>query len=158
MNTQIKNLLGLASILVLFLFVFAAFWYVAAYSRSILPERTFAVTGEGEVVVVPDVAEFTYTTVTEGELDLDVLQEANAEKINKANSFVKESGVDEKDIKTTNKPKLPRTIPAPQRAATTTPRCFSTNSVDDPGPINPRRISKTNSVKPNRNHTCQNSM
>lgn len=102
MNTQIKNYLGLAVILVLFLLAFAVFWYVAAYSRSILPERSFAVTGEGEVVVVPDVANFTYTTVTEGELDLDVLQEANAEKINKANSFVKESGVDEKDIKTTS--------------------------------------------------------
>lgn len=108
MNTQIKNLLGLAVILALFLLVFAVFWYVAVYSRSILPERTFAVTGEGEVVVVPDVAEFTYTTVTEGELDLDILQEVNAEKINKANSFVKESGVDEKDIKTTSYSITPR--------------------------------------------------
>lgn len=108
MDKLVKNLLGLAVILALFLLVFAAFWYVAVYSRSILPERTFAVTGEGEVVTVPDVAEFTYITVTEGELDLDVLQEANAGKINKANSFVKESGVDEKDIKTTSYSITPR--------------------------------------------------
>lgn len=84
----------------LFLIVIAVFWYVSAYSRSVVPERTFTVSGEGKTVAVPDVAEINFGVLTEGGKNLADLQRENTEKINEAVSFLKEEGIDEKDIKT----------------------------------------------------------
>lgn len=83
---------------------YAALSYVGTYSASVEPSsfRSFAVTAQGKVVTVPDVAEFNFSVVTEGGTDLGSLQEANTEKMNKAIEFVKSSGVDAKDIQTNN--------------------------------------------------------
>lgn len=92
--------------LVLFLLVAAyALWAVADtyVSRSNFGSlRSFAVTGEGKVVAVPDVAEFTAGVTTEGGKDLTAIQAENTRKMNAVIAFLKEQGVDEKDVKTTN--------------------------------------------------------
>ncbi len=105
MKNEIKNL---PKIILLFLFVVAVFWYVSVYSRSVVPERSFAVSGEGKTVAVPDVAEINFGVLTEGGKNLNDLQKENTERINRTISYLKEQGIDEKDIKTQYYNILPR--------------------------------------------------
>lgn len=64
------------------------------------PSNVISVTGEGEAVAVPDVAEFSFS-VNEKGASVDVAQKTATTKINSAIDFLKENGVEEKDIKTT---------------------------------------------------------
>jgi uncharacterized protein YggE len=102
MTDSIKNGVGVAAILGILLVGYAAAVYSGAYSSSIEPGsyRSFSVSGEGKIVVVPDVAQVSYSIVTEGGKDLAALQKTNTEKVNKAIEFVKSKGVDSKDIRT----------------------------------------------------------
>lgn len=84
----------------LFLFIIAVFWYVSAYSRSVVPDRTFTVSGEGKAVAVPDIARISIGVLTEGGKDLAGLQKQNTDKMNRIVSYLKDEGVDSKDIKT----------------------------------------------------------
>ena len=100
MDGEIKKYSAAVKVFILFLFVIAVFWYVSAYSRSVVPERTFVVTGEGKVVAVPDIAQISIGVLTEGGKDLAGLQKQNTEKINSIIFYLKEQGIDQKDIKT----------------------------------------------------------
>jgi len=62
--------------------------------------RTFAVTGEGKAVAVPDVARFTFSVISEGGKNLDQLQSDNSRKAGQAIAYLKDNGVDEEDIQT----------------------------------------------------------
>jgi len=64
------------------------------------PSNVISVNGEGEVVAVPDVAEFTFS-VNEKGASVEVAQGTATNKINGAIDFLKNNGVDVKDIKTT---------------------------------------------------------
>ncbi len=83
---------------------YAAYSFSDAYSKSIQPSsfRSFSASGEGKIVAVPDVAQFTFSVVSEGGKDLGALQKSNVEKTNKIIDFMKSKGVDSKDIKTQN--------------------------------------------------------
>ncbi len=104
MEKDLKNYQGFwvreAKIILLFLFIIAVFWYVSAYSRTATPERTFFVSGQGKAVAVPDIAQISIGVLTEGEKNLTALQKENTDKINKIISYLKEQGIDKKDIKT----------------------------------------------------------
>jgi len=100
MNKEIKNYLGIAIILAIALSLIAVFWYVSSYSSSVVPQRTFTTSGEGKVVAVPDVAEITFGILTEGGKNISELQKENSDKANRIISFLKENGIDEKDIRT----------------------------------------------------------
>jgi uncharacterized protein len=63
------------------------------------PENTISVNGEGEVTMVPDVGRFTFSANFSGE-SVSSAQEESAKVINKAIDFLKENGVEEKDVKT----------------------------------------------------------
>ena len=76
------------------------FWYMKTYARSVPPIRTFSVQGEGEVVTIPDIALISFSILTEGGKDLAALQKENTEKGNAITAFLKENGVEKKDIKT----------------------------------------------------------
>jgi hypothetical protein len=110
MNTNIKNSLGIAGVLGILVVAFAVFSYVNSYDKSIQPSsfRSYTVTGEGKVAVVPDIATFTFTVLTEGGKDLAAVQTENAKKSADAVEFVKSKGVDAKDIRTTNSDIEPR--------------------------------------------------
>lgn len=95
-----KSYFSLVKAFLLFLFIIAVFWYVSAYSRSVVPERVFTVSGEGKVVAVPEIAELSFSVLTEGGKNLTELQKQNTEKINRIISYLKEQGIDQKDIKT----------------------------------------------------------
>lgn len=110
MNTQIKDALAAVAILFLVVIAGSAVSYVRTYDRQAQPGnfRSFSVTGEGKVVAVPDVAQFTFTVITEGGNDVAELQEQNAEKTNAAIAYLKAEGVEEADIKTQNYNVQPR--------------------------------------------------
>ena len=104
MDKDIKNYHSFwfreAKVVLFFLFIIAVFWYVSAYSRSVVPERVFTVSGEGKAVAVPDIAQLSIGVLTEGGKNLTELQKQNTEKINRIISYLKEQGIDKKDIKT----------------------------------------------------------
>lgn len=71
------------------------------------PSKTLFVSGEGEVIATPDVAQFTFT-VTEEADSVAEAQNAVTENINVALTSLEELGVEERDIKTTSYNAYPR--------------------------------------------------
>ncbi len=62
---------------------------------------TISVTGVGEVFATPDIATFSFT-VEAKETDASVAQSKSADTMNAVLAYLKEAGVDEKDVKTEN--------------------------------------------------------
>lgn len=83
-------------------FAAAALIYAFAYQKSVDPYTSFNVSGEGRETAIPDIAEISATVLTEGGTDLAALQKKNSDKGNAVIAFVKENGVEDKDIKTQN--------------------------------------------------------
>jgi uncharacterized protein YggE len=83
------------------IFSFSILWFVYEYSKSRPELRTFSVSGEGKEIVVPNIAEIRIGVISEGK-DLTELQKENSEKMNKIINFLKEKGINEKDIQTEN--------------------------------------------------------
>ena len=77
--------------------------YTYQYGRSVNESnyRSFSVTGEGMVTTVPDTAQFSVSVVTDGGMNIADTQKKNVDKMNKIIDFVKNQGVDAKDVKTT---------------------------------------------------------
>lgn len=99
---SIKSAMRIGILLAVLAAGYAAIVYAHAFSNSIQPSqfRSFSVSGEGEVVAVPDVGKFSFSVVSEGGKDLAKLQEENVGKMNKIIDAVKANGVDAKDIQT----------------------------------------------------------
>jgi hypothetical protein len=102
MNQTTKNVLGWAIVVAVLAVGYAGLSYVSSYGKSIQPSsfRSFSVSGQGKAIAIPDVAEFTFTVVTQGGKDVASLQSQNTTAANKAIAFVKSKGVADKDIKT----------------------------------------------------------
>jgi hypothetical protein len=62
---------------------------------------TIVVPGKGEVTAKPDIAQFSFSVEAEG-ADAATAQEMSGTVINKIMSYLKDSGIEEKDIKTQN--------------------------------------------------------
>jgi hypothetical protein len=69
--------------------------------KEIYPQSTVMVSGDGEAYAIPDVATFNFSVVEVG-ATVKQAQEKADQKISKALSSVRETGIEEKDIKTTN--------------------------------------------------------
>lgn len=151
MSEKVKNLLGAAIIIGVLVAAGAAVGYVKYYGKSIEPSsfRSFSVTGEGKAVAIPDIAEFTFSVITEGNKKLPDLQKENTEKTNKIIEFLKEQGIDSKDIKTVNyyvNPRYgyfncPQPVYEPQNPESQSPRPCPPPEIDG------YTISQTVSVK-----------
>ena len=102
MNETIKNRLGNVGMVGIVALAVAALLYTFAYQKSVDPYTSFNVSGEGRVTAIPDIAEVSATVLTEGGTDLAALQKKNSDKGNAVIAFVKERGVEAKDIKTQN--------------------------------------------------------
>ena len=102
MTEKIKNYLGWALIISVLLVGVASVWYASAYARSSEPGsyRSFGVSGEGKTVAVPDIARFSFSVVNEGGKDIGALQTANVKAANAIIDYLKQQGVDKKDIST----------------------------------------------------------
>jgi hypothetical protein len=86
----------------LLIFAISAAFFVYYYSQSVQPGtyRSFSVTGEGRAITVPDVAQFTFSVISQGGKDVVKTQQDNTKKVNAVIAFLKENGIDAKDIKT----------------------------------------------------------
>lgn len=102
MNEKLKNYFWIAATVALLSGSYGAVSYVKSYAKSIQPTsfRSFAVSGEGKAVSAPDVAEFSFSVISEGGKNVAELQKQNTERVNKAIDYVKSQKVDAKDIKT----------------------------------------------------------
>lgn len=60
---------------------------------------TISVMGEGEVMAVPDIGQFSFSVTASG-ADATLAQEASGKQINAILAFLEEKGIEEKDIKT----------------------------------------------------------
>jgi len=69
--------------------------------------NTISVSGKGEVVATPDIAIFSFGVIEESASVADA-QKAATEKMNSILDYVKRSGVDDKDVKTTSYNIYPR--------------------------------------------------
>jgi uncharacterized protein YggE len=77
-------------------------YYTLKQSEGVYTGATsINVVGEGEVQVKPDLGMFSFSVLAEGK-DAVEAQKLSAEKINAIIAAMKEGGVEEKDIKTTN--------------------------------------------------------
>lgn len=111
MNTEkIRGYLYVAVILAVLAVGYAAISAAGTYGSAVQPSsyRSFSVTADGKAIGVPDVAQFTFSVVTEGGKDLGSLQTQNTDAMNKAIDFVKSEGVDAKDIQTSGYTISPR--------------------------------------------------
>ncbi|MEK7076720.1 MAG: SIMPL domain-containing protein, partial [Patescibacteria group bacterium] len=110
MNNNIKNYLGIALILGVVAFGFSILSIAGSIGKSINPSslRSFQVSAEGKATGIPDVAEFTFSVITEGGENLAALQKENTEKMNKGIAFLKENGVKKEDIRTSQYSVNPR--------------------------------------------------
>lgn len=108
MKDNIKNFLGWALIVLALVSAFAALSYVFTYQKSVPVVNSFGVSGEGKVVIVPDVAQFGFSVVTEGGVDIAKLQAENTTKVNQAIAYLKGRGINNKDIKTASYNLSPR--------------------------------------------------
>lgn len=100
MDQKIQNILGLTLTFVLLVALGVSVWYANFLREGKISERTFQVEGEGRVVAVPDIAEVFFGVTTEGGKNIAVLQRENTEKTNAIISFLREQGIEEKDIQT----------------------------------------------------------
>lgn len=98
---NLKDYLMISGIIGLLVSSFSLFSYVGTYADSMMM-RSFSVSGEAKISASPDIAEFDFGVVSEGGQDVAKIQETNSAKMNKVISFLKEQGIDSKDIKTNN--------------------------------------------------------
>ncbi len=104
MNEKTKKYLGWSIILLILVTTYGIFIGTRAYSQAVQPSsfRSFSVQGDGKVTAIPDIAKFDFGLITEGGKDIAKIQEENTDKMNKAIDYLKNSGIDAKDIKTEN--------------------------------------------------------
>lgn len=69
--------------------------------KEVYPQSTIMVNGSGEAYAIPDIATFNFTVTELGNTVSDA-QEKLDQKINSSLSAVREAGVEDRDIKTTN--------------------------------------------------------
>lgn len=89
----------------------AAVIYSFQYKRLVdntYPGKTFTVDGTGDIDVTPNIAKFSASVITEGGKNVAEAQKTNTEKMNKINAFLKEQGIEAKDLKTTQYTVNPR--------------------------------------------------
>jgi hypothetical protein len=101
-NLKLKNYLFNSLIAALLIVSFSVFYFVLSYSSfKNYSSRSFRVSSSGKVSVVPNIAIFSASVVSEGK-DLKNLQDENAKRLNNVLNFLKEQGIESKDIKTTD--------------------------------------------------------
>ncbi len=110
MTEKIKKILGWTIITSLVVLTISVVFFAYSYSRTVESSslRSFSVNGQGKIVAIPDIAKFNFSIITEGGVNISDLQKENTKKIQNVLSFIKESGVKNKDIKTTSYVVSPR--------------------------------------------------
>ncbi|MBP9697736.1 MAG: SIMPL domain-containing protein [Candidatus Moranbacteria bacterium] len=106
-ENMVKMIKAAALVLIAVAAVMASYQYKLSVSGT-YPTRTFSVDGTGEIDAVPDLATFSVTVTTDGGKNVTEVQTANTEKMNTVTAFLKEQGIDKKDLKTSQYNLSPR--------------------------------------------------
>lgn len=110
---------------------------------NVAEKNVIHVTGEGKVLVIPDVAAFTFSVQSESKV-VSEAQKAVADKADKAVTFLKTKiGIAEKDIQTTNYNIYPRYIYPPVKTATGEDRTLAGYEVTESITVKLRDVSKS---------------
>ncbi len=88
---------GVLAIVVIYVVFFGP---LGNYTGSLMSARTMSVSTSDKVTATPDIAQFSFSVVTEGKNISQITNDNNA-KINQAIGMLKEKGVSDQDIKTT---------------------------------------------------------
>ena len=106
MRASITMALGLLALFLLAatIYVFQSYRFIGS---GVPATNTVTVSGEGEVFAVPDIASFSVMVQERGET-VGPAQDAATEKSNAVIAYLKEQGIEEKDIKTTEYSVYPR--------------------------------------------------
>lgn len=91
-------------------FSYAVVSFVQSYDKTIQPSsfRSFNVTAEGRSIKVPDVAEFSFSVISEGGTDLAALQKSTVDKNNAISAFLETKNIKKEDITTSSYDISPR--------------------------------------------------
>lgn len=111
-HEEVKRFFKLAAVAVLLLAVFLAVETLSAFKDLRSPNEarsTIVVTGEGEAFATPDIANFTYSVSADGD-SVGEAQSIVTEKTDTILEALKELGVEEKDIRTTDYSVYPKYI------------------------------------------------
>lgn len=111
-NPLIERLIKFSAVLVAVVIAFVAVLTLNAlkenkYIGGNSGSNVITVSGEGEAFAVPDIAEFSFDVTAEA-TTLVPAQEEVTEKMNAIIAYLKDEGIDERDIKTTNYSSNPR--------------------------------------------------
>ncbi|HPW34473.1 MAG TPA: SIMPL domain-containing protein [Candidatus Paceibacterota bacterium] len=99
-ETLFKVLSGFVGVLTILLIYAVFFGPISDYSKSLYSARTINVSATDKVTATPDIAQLSFSVVTEGQ-DITVITDENNKKINNAINMLKEKGIKAEDIKTT---------------------------------------------------------
>jgi hypothetical protein len=104
MDTQAKDILfkalsGLVGVLTIVVIYVAFFGPLGSYTHSLYYARTVNVSASDKVTIKPDIANISFSVVTEGK-NISSITDDNNSKVNSAIAMLKQNGVEEKDIKT----------------------------------------------------------
>lgn len=94
-----KSLFWILLNITLVVVILVGFSLSGVLRNQVSQARTITVSAEGKVKVAPDIANVSFSVVSEGK-DPKALQEENTRKMNAAITFVKGQGIPEKDIQT----------------------------------------------------------
>lgn len=109
-NTNVRKVvivLGVVLILFTAAKTIAELKTISFIGRTTPATNVITVSGKGEVLATPDIATFSFG-VTEEASTVEIAQKNATEKMNTILDYVKKSGVDEKDVKTTSYNIYPR--------------------------------------------------
>lgn len=102
------GVLTLFFLVLILLLIYSVFWGpISRVAGSFAPARIVTVTADAKATLIPDIAQFSFSVVTQGKNPQAVADENN-KTMNSAISFVKSKGVSDKDIKTTQYNLSPR--------------------------------------------------
>ncbi|MCR4328528.1 MAG: SIMPL domain-containing protein [Patescibacteria group bacterium] len=103
-DTKLKSYFWFLLDVLLLVFIVCALFYaipaIRKFGKSFSPARTIVVSAEGKTIAVPDIAELSFSVVSQGKNPSD-LSESNSQKMNAVAEFVKGEGIADEDIKTT---------------------------------------------------------
>ena len=102
MSNNVKNWIGIAVICALVVWAYGFVSVVGTIRAAVPAQNSVSVAGEGKIVAIPDVAQFSYSVINEGGKDIAKLQKDNTDKGNKIIALLKSNGVEAKDIRTTS--------------------------------------------------------
>lgn len=102
LSSKSNRVLVTVALLVLILALSSYAYYTMKQSKYMFTGPvTISVVGEGEVTAVPDVAQFSFAVTATG-TDATKAQEASGVSVNAILAYLKEKGVEDKDIKTSS--------------------------------------------------------